>query len=69
MSYQYLSEAVEAFNESINESEDWACVFGQSFAPSDVLREVDPIAYRTYFYDWLDFQGIDSDDLEDDYNF
>lgn len=69
MSYQYLSEAVAAFNDAINESTDWPVVLGISITPSDALDAADPIAYKTYFFDWCDSEGIDADDLEDDYNF
>jgi hypothetical protein len=60
-----MSEAVEQYNEYLNSGE-WASAGGQQFAPSDVLRALDPIAYRTGFSDWADSEGIDTDDLEDD---
>lgn len=61
-----MSEAIEAYDEYLNEIHAWPFVLGQEFAPSDVLRELDPIAYRTGFHDWADAEGIETDDLEDD---
>ena len=63
--YTTLSAALAAYDEMLDEvyaleSKDFP------YAASRVLREVDPIAYRVGFWDWLDSEGIDSDDLEDD---
>jgi len=63
--YTTLSAALEAYDDYLDEVYDLASV-GFSYAASRVLREVDPIAYRVGFWDWLDSEGIDSDDLEDD---
>lgn len=56
-------EALEAYTESLNAGE-WPTVAGMEFAPSDILKELDPIAFRTGFHDWLDAEGIDLDELE-----
>ena len=32
------------------------------FRPSEVLKNADPIGYRTMFNDWLDSEGIELDD-------
>lgn len=58
-------EAYEAWDEALDEHGD-VIVCGLAFSASRVLRECDPIAYRTYMLDWLDGEGIDSDDLEGD---
>ena len=57
-----IQEAVEQYNEYLNSGE-WASAGGQQFAPSDVLKALDPIAYRTGFHDWADSEGIDTDKL------
>ncbi len=41
-------------------------VAGMQFDGSRVLLDLDPIAYRVGFFDWLDGEGIDSDDLDDE---
>lgn len=64
--YETVSEALEVFEEMLNESVPHVIIAGIRFAPSDILRELDPIAFRYEFYDWLDAEGVDSDDLEDD---
>ena len=56
-------DAYAAYDDTINEQE-WPTVAGMEFAPSDILRELDPIAYRCGFNDWADAEGIDVDDLE-----
>ena len=66
MNITTMSEAIEAYDEMLNEVYTWSDVAGINFAPSDILREVDPIAYRVGFHDWLDGEGIDIDSLEDD---
>jgi hypothetical protein len=38
-------------------------IAGLEFDPSRILRECDPIAYRCMFFDYMDAQGIDTDDL------
>ena len=64
--YETMSEAIEAYDDMLNEIHEWPVIGGISFAPSDILRECDPIAYRCGFADWADAEGIDTDDLEDD---
>ena len=39
-------------------------IMGISFDRSRILREIDPIAYRSGLFDYIDAEGIDSDDLE-----
>jgi len=65
--YESISETVEAYDDMLNAAHEWPTVAGISFAPSDILRELDPIAYRGGWLDWCDAEGIDTDELEDDY--
>ena len=39
-------------------------VAGLQFWPSEVLRRLDPIAYRTGLNDYLDSMGVDSDTFD-----
>jgi hypothetical protein len=53
------------YYDSMLDSEGLVTVAGMVFYPSDVLKEMDPIAYRTNFNDYMDAIGIDTDELED----
>lgn len=63
-----ISESVAAYDDMLNEQE-WPTVAGMEFAPSDILRERDPIAYKCGWLDYMDALGVDTDALEDDYTF
>lgn len=56
-------EAEESYDEILDQS-GMVGIGSLSYAPSQVLRAVDPIAYRTGLLDYVDAEGIDSDDLE-----
>ena len=58
---------LEMYNESLDES-GYVVVGGLSFLPSRVLEEMDPVAYRCGFNDYLDYMDVDSDDLDWDVN-
>lgn len=51
----------EAYNESLD-SEGTVTVAGMEFYPSRILEELDPVAYRCGYNDWVD---SDQSDLED----
>ena len=65
MSITTWQEAEESFNDMLNETSGVISVGTLCWAASDVLREMDPIAYRVGLNDYIDSLGIDSDDLED----
>lgn len=69
MSYTAVSETVAAYDEMLDELHDHPEIAGVSFYPSSILNEMDPIAYKCGWIDWCDAEGIDTDDLEDDYTF
>jgi len=56
-------EAYERFDEYLSEICEPFRVGYLEYDPARVLREVDPIAYRTAFHDWADSEDIDTDDL------
>lgn len=60
--YDTMSEAIAAFEVDLDEGH--GIVMGR-WSVADIMRNLDPIMYREEFYYWLDSQGIDSDDLED----
>ena len=64
--YETMSEAIEAYDDLLDNTNEEAFVWGYTYSPSRVLRELDPIAYRCVFADWADAEGIDTDELEDD---
>ena len=69
MYYETISETVAAYDDMLDEVYTWSDVAGINFAPSDILRELDPIAYKCGWLDWCDSEGIDTDELGDDYTF
>lgn len=68
MTYETISETVAAYEEMLDECYPMVEV-GVTLAPSQVLRECDPIAFKCGWIDWCDGEGIDTDGLEDDYTF
>lgn len=64
--YTNYTEAIAAYDEMLDEAYGPVRVAGYEFDTSRVLREMDPIAYRVGFFDWLDGEGVDSDDLDDE---
>jgi len=57
-------EAIEQYDNMLDDYND-LCVIGDlEFDPSRVLEELDPIAYQCGFNDWLDIQGLTTDESE-----
>jgi hypothetical protein len=54
------------YYDSMLDSEGLVTVAGMIFYPSDVLKKMDPTAYRCGFNDFMDSFGIDTDELEDE---
>lgn len=57
-------EAYERYDDMLNEISGPVRIGTLEYDAARVLREVDPIAYRTGFVDWADGEGIDTDELE-----
>lgn len=47
------SEAMEAFDEVLD-ADQVIEIAGTTLNPSEVLKEMRPLDYRTYLYDWVD---------------
>ncbi len=60
-----MSELIRAFEEMIDE-EGEVKIANVSFYRSQILKELDPIAYKCSLYDYADAMGIDVDELEND---
>lgn len=57
------SSLIEMYNQYIDHAHgNEVSVYGVTWDPSYVLQQMDPIAYRVGFFDWLDLFGIDSDE-------
>ena len=67
--YTTISETVQAYNDMLNECYDNLTVAGMEFDTADALNTLDPTAYKCGWIDWCDAEGIDTDELEDDYTF
>lgn len=63
-----ISESVAAYDDMLNEGGP-VSIAGMDFDPAHALEELDPIAYKCGWLDYMDALGIDTDDLEDDYTF
>lgn len=69
----------ELFDQNIDEYSGTVDVYGIEFRASDILKELDPTAYRCCFLDWLDSEeylyckgcecamDVDTDDVVRDY--
>ena len=62
-----MNDLYEIFDTYLDESLSTVDIFDCSFSCSEILKRLDPIAYRTYFNDWLDsevtngtFQEVDN---------
>lgn len=44
----------DMFDDILNDSEETVVCCGLEFDPADILKTMDPIAYRCAFGDWLD---------------
>lgn len=62
MTFTAMSEAIEAYDEFLDELHGSP----MGFEGSRIMRELDPIAYRCGFADYMDAEGVDTDELEDD---
>ena len=54
--------AYNRYDDMLNESGP-IVIGGIEFYPSDILKEMDPIAYDTNFNDYMDSIGVDTDDF------
>lgn len=61
-----MSELILKYNEMLDECYDKYSIGGMTFYPSEILEELDPVAYRSGYLDYADSEGINIDDLEDD---
>lgn len=72
MSYYYDSEPIgeeslmAMYDDMIDETTGEVVIGSLTYAASRVLREVDPIAYRVGFSEWLDGAIVDGVVTEDE---
>jgi len=52
---------LEMYRDDLDNNNDIITISGIEFLPSRVLQEMDPIAFKEGFYNWLDSIGLDSD--------
>lgn len=66
MALKYIDydDAIEQFNEFIDETSGDIVILGMSFCASRLLSECDPIAYDCGFADWLDANDLTTDEDE-----
>lgn len=66
MRYMNEYEATQAYNEMLNDCYPMADICGYKVQPAYALKRFDPIAYRCGFIDWLDSEGLTTDEDEAD---
>lgn len=59
-------EAEELYIEFLNEVEPPIFLCGLEYSPAQVLAAVDETAFRCGFLDWLDSEGLTTDESEED---
>lgn len=64
MEFETWYDAEQAFDEMLDDYYPQVSFGGLYFDPSQILKNCDPAAYRTELLDWLDSEGIDTDELE-----
>ena len=67
--HETISETVAAFDQMTNELFGPVLVMGSEYDMAELWNKLDPIAYKCGWIDWCDAEGIDTDELEDDYTF
>lgn len=69
--YQEVSEyyLYEMYDDMLDGVSETIQVFGLTYDPSHVLKELDPVAYRTGFHDYIDSMMQDGDLYEDEHEF
>lgn len=55
-------EALQQFHQVLVDSHDTVSLYGLKFEPAQILRHLDPTAYREMFNNWLDSERIELDD-------
>lgn len=63
MEFETWYDAEQAFDEMLDDCYPAIRIGFLVFSPSKVLFKCDPIAYRTALLDWLDSEGVDTDEL------
>lgn len=69
MTYMTISETVAAYDSMLDECYPDLTIAGYVYDTARALDQLDPIAYKCGWIDWCDSEGIDTDELEDDYTF
>lgn len=58
--------ATDQFDEMLDETHEPVTLMGLEWAPSEILREMDPTAYRCEFNDWTDSMAQDAPDDDEE---
>ena len=59
--FENEQQAYEAYDEYLDEQPD-VVIGNLSYAPSRVLKAIDPVAYRSVFNDFMDWNTIAEED-------
>lgn len=71
--YDTVSQTVAAYDAMLNEVATYRPLMQsahfEGYQDAAEFNDGDPIAYKCGWIDWCDSEGIDTDELEDDYTF
>jgi hypothetical protein len=59
-----LADYYHDFNYYFDDMHGDIIIAGISFSPSDILKEMDPIAYNEEFNNYCDMMGVNTDEVE-----
>lgn len=68
MAFTKLSELLEEYRLFLDSDGAVVNIAGIEFTPSQILENLDPVAFRCGYLDFANSDGIDLDSLEDDLN-
>jgi len=69
MRFTKVSEFLKFAEEIIREQNEDIKIYNLTYDVVNVLKKVDPVAYRQIILDIADAEGVDLDELEDDEDF
>ena len=58
--------ALERYDDMLNDTQGPVEICYLIFDPAEILKKLDPIAYRCGFNDWLDAEGLELSDEDED---
>lgn len=64
MTYTSWGELQDVYNETLD-AQGEVSIGSLTFAPSEILKQMNPLAYRVGLHDFAEAKGIDTDAFDD----